>query len=312
MGLLDGLVSKAVDFVMPKSTSVSSVGSLPEYTITIACPGLGITVDAMMPESFQLSTSAQYQSVFTDLLDKVPGSDTVKKAGSAFGYSLTTKILSAKVWQGASDTTFTLDLIFQAERDEIKEVIEPITKLHLLTVPRTDFDGGLLKAPGPHLKASALNDTMGSVFDSIGSVGGAALGGATDVAKNWWNGSSNLKDIASAGASKFIGTLKDSITGLSNSIGSNIVNQVSLQIGRFLLFDSVIIRDVSVTYALQPVGKGYGVSSGNMQRAAVSVQFETFFNLTADDIGKIWINPEARAMAMALVAEVKIRDKVLS
>ena len=310
MGLLDGLVSKAVDFIMPKSTSVSSIGSLPEYTITIACPGLGITVDAMMPESFQLSTSAQYAAPFADMLDKVKGADAVKKTGSAFGYSLTTKILSAKVWQGASETSFTLNLIFQAEKDEIKEVIEPITKLHLLTVPRTDFEGGLLKAPGPHLKASVLPDVISSALGGVYNVGSSAFGAVTDAVKSWSGGSSTFTDIASAGANKFVGSLKDSITGLSNSIGSNVVNQVSLQIGRFLLFDSVIIRDVTVSHILQPVGKGYGVSSGNMQRASVDVQFETFFNLTADDIGKIWINPEARARAMALATQVKLLDKV--
>lgn len=305
MSLLQSLTSAAVDFIMPQSNAVNAQGALPEYTVIISCPQLGITLDAIMPSNFTLSTKANYATPFADILDKVPGSDIAKKASSSFGYSMTTKILSAKVWQGTSETSFSLELIFQAESDEVREVLEPIIKLHLLTTPRSDSEFGILRAPGPRFNAA---DSLGGVLDNVGNAAGSAIDAVTGAVKSAWNNRGSLTNSIKSGVDSFISNASNTASSLSSGLASGVTNQISLQIGKFLLFDSVIITDVQVTHDLQPVGKEYKVSSGNMQRAAVTVSFETFFNLTADDIGKIWINPEARQLAMELAARVNTLD----
>lgn len=305
MSLLSSLTDAAVEFVLPTTNSVNSQGALPEYTVIISCPNLGITLAAVMPDTFDLSTSANYGTPFSDLLDKIPGSDIAKKSASSFGYSLTTKILSAKVWQGTSSTEFSLKLIFQAETDEIAEVIEPVIKLHLLTTPRTDSEFGLLRAPGPRFNAAT---SLEGVLSSLGSAAGSAVDAVTGAFKSAFSDRGTLTNAVQSGVSSFMSGASNAASSMSAGLAQGVTNQISLQIGKFLLFDSVIIKDVNVSHILQPVGKDYGYSSGNMQRAEVTVTFETFFNLTSDDIGKIWINPDARQLAMELVERVRIND----
>jgi hypothetical protein len=258
-----------------------------------------------MPDKFTLATSANYATPFADLLDKIPGSDVAKKAASSFGYSMTTKILSAKVWQGTSETSFSLDLIFQAETDEITEVLEPIIKLHLLTTPRSDSEFGILRAPGPRFNAA---DSLSGLIDNIGAAAGSSLDAVTGAVKSVWDNKGSLTNAIKSGVDSFVSNASNAASSMSSGLAKGVTNQISLQIGKFMLFESVIIKDVSVSYDLQPVGTDYKVSTGNMQRAQVQVQFETFFNLTADDIAKIWINPDARQLAMELVDRVKMYD----
>jgi hypothetical protein len=52
---------------------------------------------------------------------------------------------------------------------------------------------------------------------------------------------------------------------------------------------------------VQPVGAKYGYSTGNFQRAEVSITFEPFFDFTQRDLATVFLDPALRKYFETLI-----------
>jgi hypothetical protein len=224
----------------------------------------GFTVEAWLPETLSTDIAATYDSPLAQGLNgMLPGIGAMARF---IGLNLTSQALTTQVWQGGGHIQFTLPLVFQAENDAAADVMEPIKQLFSLTLPKDESGGGLLSAPGPHLDAKKLL-----------SNGGAAL---FDQAKG------TLKGLYNTGASIVGGAQFDKSQGeamslaqaSSRAIVNSVKNNISLHLGQFMYFPSVIVKDVSPTFDV------ILSKDKNPIRATVNVNFETFYIPTSQDL----------------------------
>lgn len=224
----------------------------------------GFTVEAWLPETLSTDIAATYDSPLAQGLNgMLPGIGAMARF---IGLNLTSQALTTQVWQGGGHIQFTLPLVFQAEHNAAAEVMEPIKQLMSLTLPKDENGGGLLSAPGPHLDAKKLIRN-----------GGAAL---LDQAKGTLKGMYN-PGAAILGASQFDKSQGEAMSlaqASSRAIVNSVKNNISLHLGQFMYFPSVIVKDVSPTFDVV-LSK-----DKNPIRATVNVNFETFYIPTSQDI----------------------------
>ncbi len=284
---------------------------LPEYACFIKCTDLGIDVVAPLPPTFTWSTSAHYDTPFRDAINDMTSDNVVgrgiKGLSGASGLSMVTQTLTAKFWSGSDSGAITLSLIFQAQNNEVDEVLKPIAQLMSLTVPRTlgDKNGGILQAPGPHfdvmkaLSHAANSETVKVAGQNTIAQNAQAVLDAKEALKGKIRSLISMPTGAAATAA--VNSTTTALTAIDNFARNNIVNNVSLQIGRFMLFDHVVIKDVNYDFPVQPVGAKYGYSTGNFQRADVSITFEPFFDLTQRDLATVFLDPALRKYFETLI-----------
>lgn len=241
------------------------------YKAFVVCQEQGILVEAWLPEQVNLDINANYDAPYAQGM----GSAVNEKLGSLArfaGLSLTTQALTIQVWQGGSNIQFSLPLIFQAETSGVADVMKPIKDLMKLMMPKDPQGGGLLEAPGPRLDPDKLIAQAGPTISKIaGDVGSAISGGLSNMVDT---GRQVLNDPI--GTARNIGNTV--AKPISNAIVNSVKNNISLYIGQFQYFPSVVVTDVSPTFdvVLGP--------DKNPQRASVVVQFRTFYTPTERDI----------------------------
>lgn len=280
---------------------------LPEYTCFITCSDIGLNFKAPLPPDFDWSIEAHYDTPMRDFVDDgiaqagLLGAG-VKAASRASGISFVTQALTAKFWSGSATGAISLPLVLQAETDEVEDVIRPLLQLMSLSLPRlsTGKRGGLLEAPGPSFDlAKVYNGFQEAVSSSIVSVAGvtSSLGSVGSLV----SGVSNA--ISSPGAAW--DSLKNGVSkgaeALDSIARSGVKNQISLRIGNYISLDSVVITNVQHKHILQPVGRSYGKSSGNMQRVELNVTFEPFMDLTQQDLPSIFRDPRVTEIATQMI-----------
>lgn len=264
----------------PVSSSNSQVASLLRnkqdaerrlnYMAFICCQEQNIIVDAWLPDTVQLDVNARYDAPFAQGLgDMFP---TLGNMARFAGLTLTTQALTTQVWQGGSEFSFSLPLIFQAENSDISDVMIPIKKLLKLTMPKDPTKGGLLEAPGPHLDSETFQREAGPAMKTIAtdtlSGAASAIGSPIDT----------FKSLSSDALGKAKNAANTVARPISQAIVNSVKNNISLYIGRFQYFPSVVITDVSPTFDVV-IGP-----NNNPVRASVIVQFKTFYTPTDDDI----------------------------
>ena len=273
----------------------SAKDSNPNYLCVITCNSLNISLTANMPQDFSIDLGAQYEEA---MAQAVASNSTIAELTSKArlaGIQLTTQALTAQVWQGSTDVTFSIPLVFQIENDENTDILKPLMDLYTLVLP-DDTDGGFLKAPGPSLSPELLGKAVGQFTSGvINSV--VAAGGALDAVQdkvtevisgtlsNYIPGVQQIKAPTAATAdhteaNKVASSAKGS--GPKNPLISAVKNNISLTLGNYMHFDSVVITNVSQTHQVQPV------ASGTMSRVDVQVTFKTFFAPTRSDIKNIF------------------------
>lgn len=242
-----------------------------EYKVTIVCNDAGIEIQAALPEKFAFDTSSAYAAPFESGLNLFESAPTLR----LFGMSVVNQAMTAQVWQGTSEIQFSLPLILHAETDGYRDVVKPIKDLLRLSSPSVSRDGGMFLSPGPRLNLQKMIDSGGldaftqGAKDTASAVGGALVDGASLNAEgfqkiaNVVEGGRNARDEAAA--------------GLARAINASTTNRISLQIGEYMEFDSVVIVNVSQSASVQPL------ASGIFQRVEVDVTFKTFVTPTADD-----------------------------
>lgn len=298
----------------------------PEYMVFIDCDELGIHVTAPLPPSFDWSVESRYSTPIRDTVDGfISGLGTigsaVKSGFQASGISLVTQALTAKFWDGSATGAISLPLILQAEKSVLEDVTTPYMKLMALSMPRfaNGKRGGLLEAPGPHFDlVKAANAAQAAVSPETKSVAGQQSMVGDFISNTFGDLKGRLAPVPGMLADgNYKGVLgiantavNDGAKALDSFAQNAIRNKIRLQIGRYIVLDSVVITSVSQTHLMQPVGgDGYNVGTDNIQRVEMNVTFEPFMDLTLNDLPNIFLDPAARVLAEQIIASTGKPDE---
>ncbi len=247
------------------------------YKAFIVSQEQGILVEAWLPEQVNVDINANYEAPYAQGMTGGLA-DKIGPMARFAGLSLTTQALTIQVWQGGSNINFSLPLIFQAHTSGVTDVMKPIKDLMKLMMPKDPQGGGLLEAPGPRLDPDKL--LTDANLGNIAQIGGNVLSNAgstlVDTGTALVNG--GLGAASAAAIRGGVNTANSVARPISNAIVNAVKNNISLYIGQFQYFPSVVVTDVSPTFdvVLGP--------DKNPVRASVIVQFRTFYTPTARDI----------------------------
>lgn len=216
-------------------------------------------VELHLPENFQFNFASSFDQPFSQGLVNAPGVQNLVKF---FGASLTSQSMSVQVWQGTQCPEFNLTFELIAENDPIEDILLPIRRLSKLCLPGVN-SGGLLTPPGPRLDPVAVTKVLAAGL-------GGTVSGAIDAVTST-NFADLTKGLSSAASS--VGTAsKDLIKK------ENVENNVTLKIGRFLTFPSVVIQSVSQTYATVFDDRGLPL------KASIDVSLSTWYVPVKTDV----------------------------
>lgn len=246
----------------------------PNYTIIIkqtADPSQkgvkGIEIVAAMPDSFMFDSKSEYATPYAQGLFG-GGSGMLaqigKVAGQLGGMRLTSQALTAQLWQGSTETSLSLELEFHTETDPDIDVRQPILALMRMATASINPTSGLLTSPGPSI-----------TLDSAGSV----VSGLFNSAKDTVTGApAKIGSLTAEGT-----TSQNAVSNSVKSLKETIKNQISIQIGRYAFFDSVVISNVQKTYSHQ-----IDSDSGLPMHAKVSFTFTPLFLVVQSDLTNIF------------------------
>jgi hypothetical protein len=264
----------------------------PDYLVIIkqvpdpANPGLaGPTVTAPLPESTAYDTSSEYATPFAQ---GMLGSGNAATALSSLGVRLTTQAMTAQLWQGATENDMSLELDFQTYDDPDADVRQPVLTLLKLAAASVDAATGLLKSPGPRISlqdtgkilsssGSTLLNESKQALNALGSVTGISGTLRTDRGLNGPNANLNSNQQANSPP-----TAQNGLGG-AQFWKSVVRNQISVQIGNYAFFDSVVIMSAQETWSNQ-----IDTRTGLPLHAKVSIRFKPLFLVTQDDLDQIF------------------------
>jgi hypothetical protein len=302
---------------------------LPEYSFIIHSTEANVTFSAALPPDFDWSSTAEYDTPFRELIGSVMERGVARLAQGASGLAraaglqLVTQALTAKVWTGSATTGISLPFVLQARTDDYTDVLEPLISLLSFTMPRLQGGkkGAVLAAPGPRLPLDQavsigiqnLQNVATRLVAGANNSGGileAAKDAATGVFKAVAEEYKQLSagDIAALSAKTSEAALKLS-GGVDDFVRQHTTNMTSVQIGTYLTFPSVVIKDVQHKTFVQPVMGRDGVPTGNYQRIEGSVAFDPFTDLTFDDLAEIFYDERAKNYVRQLVAQGNVIKK---
>lgn len=241
----------------------------------------GPVVTAPLPETTAFDSSSEYappfaQGVFND--------GAIAQTLSSLGMRVTTQAMTAQLWQGSSESEIMLELDFQTETDPDKDVRQPILTLLKLATASVDAATGLLKSPGPRISLEDVGRIVSNAGEQLLNSGKQVLGAAGSV-----SGSINTnKGLNGPTANLNSNNKANGQLPVENGLGGSqywksiVRNQISVQIGLYSFFDSVVILNTQVTYSNQ-----IDALTGLPLHAKVSVRFKPLFLVTQDDLDKI-------------------------
>lgn len=273
------------DFIAPNQR--------PEYQVTIIgndADGWPHQIIGYAPESFSLDTDSSWTQPFADNL----GGNTANIVGQLLGQRWTTQGLSSQFWTGSSPLSFNLNLTFVAESSP-NDLLDPIRSLYALQLP-TLTKGGFFKAPGPKLKVGQ------DISGALSSVGSSLVSGSLNTVKN----------AVSSAISGIESNVPDTQSGDSGSLSGFLAkffqyeNQISVQIGTFMIFSSVVITNISNEMKVQMTRDGVPLT------ATVSVGFQTHQTLSADDVQKIFNISPARVTPTGVLQQPAVLNSPMS
>jgi len=244
----------------------------------------GATVIAPLPESFAYDTSSNYEAPFAQ---GMLGGGTAATTLAAYGIRLTTQAMTAQLWQGSNDSNLTLDLEFQTFDDPDKDVRTPVLTLKKMAAPSINA-AGLLQSPGPRISledtGKLISSSGSTVFNEAKQVANSiastvGIPGRLDVSKSLTGQNDNLNSNQKANAPPQV----------ENGLGGaqfwkNVIrNQISIQIGSYAFFDSVVIFNAQETWSNQ-----IDARTGLPLHAKVTINFKPLFLVTQQDLDNIF------------------------
>jgi hypothetical protein len=259
-----------------------------------------IVIEAPIPDSFAFDVGATYEQM---LPQGFTSNTIVNTAAALTGTRLAVQALTAQLWAGNTDSELSMELEFHTETDPYYDVRTPIVNLLKLTMPTIDTKSGFLGSPGPQIDFSKA----GTIFSDAAATAGGILGGAAEGVENFvvsaWNAG---KAALGFGTAPKASTMTDSNTQVGNGNNSQIAqalqqnpnlgtakywntmikNKISISIGNYLYFDSVVITRVSQTFA-----SNFDAQTGLPHNVRVAVSFKPLFMLAQEDLDTLFVNP---------------------
>jgi hypothetical protein len=267
-------------------------GINPLYRITIigyspnGVQGAGnhVIVEAPMPESFKFDT----QSAYAPMLPQGVTSGSVATAMAAFGVRLAVPALTAQLWQGSSEINLNLSLEFHTESDPVADVQTPILNLNRLVMPSINSSTGLLQSPGPSLNFNQLTTIAKNAGTSLANTASniTGIGKAAPQSSSMNNTSTSTN--SGVGTAVNQSSTQNPQLGTSQYWKTQIANQISIRIGRYMFFDSVVITDVQQTFM-----SNIDAITGLPHHATVDITFRPLFMLTVEDLASVFTSNSA-------------------
>ena len=276
----------------------------PEYTLKVVAAERGIVVSAYLPENFSSSVNSDYDTPFAEgFLSDRPN---LKLGLRVAGIGTTTQVMTMQVWQGSAPMEFSIPMVFLYDNDEERDILGPVRSLMSLTLPseiRTngagltlgesglgslEGTGGVLQSPGPKLALSQITGENGEQREVTGADFASAVTGldaasaASNVAGEAGRVLTGTGDALAGNINDFAANTNDLFGGLGVFGFTAIRDNISLKIGNFLYFPSVVITDVS---------SDYSIKLSKQRRKPISlevtVSFRTFVTPKTEDLSTI-------------------------
>ena len=267
-------------------------GINPNYRVTIMkSSGVGIAtaansaiiVEAPLPESL----SFDMQSAYSTMLPQGLTGGALATGLAAFGIRLAVPALTAQLWQGSSEIQLQLALEFHTESDPVADVQLPIVNLNRLVMPSISTSTGMLQSPGPVVDYTQIGTVASNAGTQLlNTLKNAVSGKVTPTPATLNNTSVNTNDGANSATSK--PTAQNPTLGTSQYWKSKVSNQISIRIGNYLYFDSVVITNVQQTFM-----SNIDAITGLPHHATVNITFKPLFMLTVEDLAQVFISNSA-------------------
>lgn len=250
-----------------------------------------IVIEAPIPDSFAFDVGATYEQM---LPQGFTNNTVVNTAAALTGTRLAMQALTAQLWAGNTDSELSMELEFHTETDPYYDVRMPIVNLLKLTMPTVDTKSGFLGSPGPQIDfskagavfsdaASTIGSDVGSVFGGIGSFI-SSIFGATPTPAAMTDPNSQVVDGNNNATAKTL--QKNPNMGTAAYWNTMIKNKISISVGNYLYFDSVVITRVSQTFA-----SNFDAQTGLPHNVRVAVSFKPLFMLAQQDLDTLFVNP---------------------
>jgi hypothetical protein len=263
-----------------------------------------IVIEAPIPDSFAFDVGATYEQM---LPQGFTNNTIVNTAAALTGTRLAVQALTAQLWAGNTDSELSMELEFHTETDPYYDVRTPIVNLLKLTMPTIDTKSGFLGSPGPQIdfsKAGTIfSDIANTAGSDISSVLGGAASGIENIAVGAWNAAKSAMGFGTTPTSATMTETNSQVAnGQNNSIAqalqqnpnlgtakywnTMIKNKISISIGNYLYFDSVVITRVSQTFA-----SNFDAQTVLPHNVRVAVSFKPLFMLAQQDLDTLFVNP---------------------
>jgi hypothetical protein len=246
----------------------------------------GAVVTAPLPETMAYDVASEYQAPFAQGMG---GNGGFSQAASAAGIRLTTQAMTAQLWQGSTENEISLDLEFQTDTDPDLDVRQPVLTLMKFAAASVDTATGLLKSPGPRISLEGIAAigkqaaTQAEVALKQGANMAADVTGITkarfDTSKTLLGPATNLNSQQNPNGTQPV----ENGLGGSEFWKKNIINQISVQVGRYAFWDSVVILNVQETWSHEIDNE-----TGLPLHAKVTIRFKPLFFVTQQDLDKIF------------------------
>jgi hypothetical protein len=222
-----------------------------EYLVKITSIRNNCTVVAPLQKDISIQVESRWDPFIpVDLLSR--GNTVVQAVTGLFGErrSLVTRATSRRIWLGSTPITMSLELKFEAVKDPYREVVLPGRMLQSMALP-SDPSAGYTKGQG-----------------IVGNLKALTLLALKPPGPNPFS----LDDVLTGGKS-FPDMNESEITDSSKS-----GDFIMIEIGRFLTFFNVIIRESTISY------KTKFAQGGDPVEAEANVIFETYEMMTIESL----------------------------
>ena len=246
-----------------------------------------------LSESFNYSAGAQYDSPF----QTVVGSG-IAPLLSLGGVKVMPPVLTGQLWSGSETPELSIKVELVANVDPLLEIRDPIINLLKLVTPRLGNGGASMMSPGPYLDPNKVWDALRKVFPIVNELAPKdSSGDGTQSSTEQKTGVVNQTAAANNKPAEKKGATVDSgqestdapknddysaVVTADQSIRDSITNQISISIGQYIYFPSVVITNVNCDFTHQ-----LGASGWPMQ-ATVDISFKPMFLPTQPDLNTMF------------------------
>ena len=218
------------------------------YVVTINSSFMKKTIRAHMQDDFSIETQSTWQRpALSGALSELQQGVQVG-AQAATGRQFGNAFMTRRIWKGTSPCVFTMRLKFDAVNDPVHEVVIPCEALQQMALPGSDAK-----------KKTKSNNGLMSVWNSFSLFPPGP--------------NPTLIDDLS-----LLGTAGSETKSRWNALVAGRADEITISIGRFLSFSSVIISKARATFKRKFAVSGHPVS------AEMEIQFESFEMYTKESL----------------------------